>query len=117
MELIAGIFSLVFLISWFYVVHTIGSMNRCLKVTFAEQQRIAENANYTNRLLKEMLVRLTGEPMPKASPTQDEVMADLGITFNGKHYLINGKPFGARHERQPRTSGEAIAMAKERGMA
>ncbi len=113
MEVIAGIISLVFLISWFSVALTIERMSRCLEVTFAQQQRISARANYTNKLLEEILVRLTGEPMPKVNPTQDEIMADMGITFNGKRYLINGKPFGAR----PRTSEEAIAMAKKRGMA
>ena len=115
--LIPGILGLVFLISWFVVANTFGRMSRCLEVTFAQQQRIAEKTNYTNRLLEEILVRLTGEPMPKVDSTQDEIMADMGITFNGKRYLINGEPFGARHEPQPRTSEEAIAMAKERGMA
>ena len=63
-----------------------------------------------------MLVKSAGKPLPKVEPIQEEIMADMGITFNGKHYLINGEQFGARHEPRPRTAAEAIVMAKERGM-
>lgn len=115
MELIEGIVGLVVVVLWISVAVNIGRMNRCLQMTLAQQWTISAKANYTNKLL-EVLVKSAGKPLPKVDPTQEEIMADMGITFNGKHYLINGEQFGARHEPRPRTAEEAIAMAKKRGM-
>jgi hypothetical protein len=109
MELVLGIISLIALICFFSLFFAVSRIDRALKALLVQQQRIFVNSNYTNRLLEEMLVRSTGKPMLKGSPTQDEIMVDLGIVFNGQSYSIKGAG-------ECRSVEEAIDIARRRSL-